>query len=166
MSNSVGPSGGIQRAVANTVVGQMLPPGVVKGGTALKLRVGEAGSRLTPDFDAARANSVTLDDYLNDLGDKLAEGWAGQLSADARAKRARAEDLCAQARDLCAQARELRRRSERTRLRQQRRRPAELLRGPVGPRSDGVGVHFHAWVAARGLHAPALTHRPASRRGR
>lgn len=67
----------IQRAVANTVVGQMLPPGVVKGGTALKLRVGEAGSRFTPDFDAARASSVTLDDYLNDLGDKLAEGWGG-----------------------------------------------------------------------------------------
>lgn len=30
----------IQRAVANTVVGQLLPPGVVKGGTAMKLRVG------------------------------------------------------------------------------------------------------------------------------
>jgi len=70
-----------QRAVANSVVGQMLPPGVVKGGTALKLRVGEAGSRFTPDFDAARASSVTLDDYLNDLGDKLAEGWAGFTGA-------------------------------------------------------------------------------------
>jgi len=39
----------IQRAVANTIVGQMLPPGVVKGGTAMKLRLGEAGSRFTPD---------------------------------------------------------------------------------------------------------------------
>ncbi len=27
----------VQRAVANTVIGQMLPPGVVKGGTAIKL---------------------------------------------------------------------------------------------------------------------------------
>jgi hypothetical protein len=67
----------IQRAVANTVVGQMLPPGVVKGGTAMKLRVGEAGSRFTPDLDAARAGSLTLDDYLDELGDKLAEGWGG-----------------------------------------------------------------------------------------
>ncbi len=67
----------IQRAVANTVVGQMLPPGVVKGGTAMKLRVGEAGSRFTPDLDVARAASLTLEDYLGELGDRLAEGWGG-----------------------------------------------------------------------------------------
>lgn len=67
----------IQRAVANTAVGQMLPPSVVKGGTAMKLRVGEAGSRFTPDFDASRSASITLGDYLTELGDKLAEGWAG-----------------------------------------------------------------------------------------
>ena len=67
----------IQRAVANTVVGQMLPPGVVKGGTAMKVRLGEDASRYTPDFDAARAKEVPLDDYLNALGDKLAEGWGG-----------------------------------------------------------------------------------------
>ena len=67
----------IQRAVSNTVVGQMLPPGVVKGGTAMKLRVGEAGSRFTPDLDAARARFVSLDDYLDELGDKLAAGWGG-----------------------------------------------------------------------------------------
>lgn len=67
----------IQRAVANTVVGQMLPPGVVKGGTAMKLRVGEIGSRFTPDLDAARSKNVSLDDYLTQLGDRLSEGWAG-----------------------------------------------------------------------------------------
>lgn len=78
LANQLGrPVRRIQRAVANTAVGQMLPPSVVKGGTALKLRVGEAGSRFTPDFDAARAGSVTLDDYLSELGDKLAEGWGG-----------------------------------------------------------------------------------------
>ena len=43
----------IMRVVANVVVGQMLPPSVVKGGTAMKLRVGEPGSRFTPDFDAS-----------------------------------------------------------------------------------------------------------------
>lgn len=67
----------LQRTVANTVVGQMLPPSVVKGGTALKLRVGEASSRFTPDLDASRPASITLDDYLSELGDRLAEGWGG-----------------------------------------------------------------------------------------
>lgn len=67
----------IQRAVANTVVGQMLPPGVVKGGTAMKLRVGESSSRFTPDLDVARAAHLSLDDYLAQLGDRLATGWAG-----------------------------------------------------------------------------------------
>jgi hypothetical protein len=55
----------------------MLPPGVVKGGTAMKLRVGEAGSRFTPDLDVARSASLTLEDYLVDLGDRLADGWGG-----------------------------------------------------------------------------------------
>lgn len=67
----------VQRAVANTVVGQMLPPGVVKGGTAMKLRVGEAGSRFTPDLDVARAADLDLDDYLAQLVDRLADGWGG-----------------------------------------------------------------------------------------
>jgi len=44
----------IQRAIANTIAGQMLPAGVVKGGTAMKVRVGEQASRFTPDLDASR----------------------------------------------------------------------------------------------------------------
>jgi hypothetical protein len=67
----------IQRAVASTVVGQMLPDGVVKGGTAMKIRVGEAGSRYTPDFDASRSRNVTVDDYVERLRDKLERGWSG-----------------------------------------------------------------------------------------
>lgn len=65
----------IQRAVANTVIGQMLPPGVVKGGTAMKLRIGEAGSRFTPDFDASHSANVALDDYIDQLAGRLAGGW-------------------------------------------------------------------------------------------
>jgi len=57
----------IMRAVANVAVGQMLPPSVVKGGTAMKLRVGELGSRFTPDFDASRSAEITLDDYIDRL---------------------------------------------------------------------------------------------------
>jgi len=63
------------RAVSNVVVGQMIPPSVVKGGTAMKLRVGESGSRFTPDFDVTRHARVSADDYLDDLRDRLAAGW-------------------------------------------------------------------------------------------
>ena len=48
-----------------------------KRGHALELRVGEAASRFTPDFDASRSKNVTLDDYLDDLAQRLAAGWAG-----------------------------------------------------------------------------------------
>lgn len=67
----------IMRAVANVAIGQMLPPSVVKGGTAMKLRVGEPGSRFTPDFDASRSAEITLDDYIDELADLLADGWSG-----------------------------------------------------------------------------------------
>jgi nucleotidyltransferase AbiEii toxin of type IV toxin-antitoxin system len=67
----------IQRVVANTVIGQVLPSGVVKGGTAIKLRVGEPGSRFTPDFDATRPADTTLDNYIDELADKLEAGWGG-----------------------------------------------------------------------------------------
>ena len=43
----------------------------------MKLRVGEAASRFTPDLDAARSAEVTLDDYLDALAARLAEGWGG-----------------------------------------------------------------------------------------
>lgn len=71
------PARRIMRAVANVVVGQMLPPSVVKGGTAMKLRVGEPGSRFTPDFNASRPTEITLDDYIDELADRLADGWSG-----------------------------------------------------------------------------------------
>lgn len=67
----------IQRAIASTVVGQMLPDGVVKGGTAMKIRVGDAGSRYTPDFGASRSRNVTVDDYVEQLRDRLERAWSG-----------------------------------------------------------------------------------------
>lgn len=65
----------IQRAIANVVVGQMLPPGVVKGGTAMKVRVGEGASRFTPDLDASRMRALSLDAYLAELDERLLAGW-------------------------------------------------------------------------------------------
>lgn len=67
----------IQRAIASAVVGQMLPDGVVKGGTAIKIRVGEAGSRYTPDFDASRPPNVSVDHYIEQLRDRFERGWSG-----------------------------------------------------------------------------------------
>jgi hypothetical protein len=61
--------------VANVVVGQMLPPGAVKGGTAMKIRLGESGSRFTPDLDTARRES--LEQFSEAFEDALASGWHG-----------------------------------------------------------------------------------------
>ncbi len=61
--------------VANVVVGQMLPPGAVKGGTAMKIRLGESGSRFTPDLDTARRESLAQ--FIEAFEDSLATGWHG-----------------------------------------------------------------------------------------
>ena len=61
--------------MANAIVAQMIDAGVVKGGTALKLRYGEKATRATKDLDTAW--SVDLDSFLKDIGTKLKEGWNG-----------------------------------------------------------------------------------------
>lgn len=61
--------------VCNTVIGQMIPDGVVKGGTAMKLRIGESGSRFTPDIDASRRKGISIDDYQAMLAENLHKGW-------------------------------------------------------------------------------------------
>lgn len=61
--------------VANVVVGQMLPPGAVKGGTAMKVRLGERRSRFTPDLDTARRESLAQ--FIEAFEDSLATGWHG-----------------------------------------------------------------------------------------
>ncbi|MDT4934762.1 MAG: hypothetical protein QOK11_2654 [Pseudonocardiales bacterium] len=61
--------------VANVVVGQMLPPGAVKGGTAMKIRLGESGSRFTPDLDTARRESLAQ--FIEAFEDALGSGWHG-----------------------------------------------------------------------------------------
>lgn len=63
----------IRLTLANTIVGQMLPSGVVKGGSALKLRYGDSATRFTRDLDAAR--DVALEDFIANLQDNLEKGW-------------------------------------------------------------------------------------------
>lgn len=56
------------------VVGQMLPEGAVKGGSAMALRYGR-GTRFTRDLDAARVG--TLSEFRSAFEEALAEGWGG-----------------------------------------------------------------------------------------
>jgi hypothetical protein len=61
-------------AMALVVVGQMLPEGAVKGGSAMALRYG-LSTRFTRDLDAARVQP--LEKFRSDFEDALAIGWAG-----------------------------------------------------------------------------------------
>lgn len=63
----------IRAAVSNTVVAQLLPVGVVKGGTGLKLRLGEEGSRFTPDLDTASAADTRV--FEESFAEALSVGW-------------------------------------------------------------------------------------------
>lgn len=61
-------------SMALVVVGQMLPGGAVKGGSAMALRYGR-DTRFTRDLDAARVQ--TLGRFRSDFEESLVEGWAG-----------------------------------------------------------------------------------------
>ncbi len=61
-------------SMALVVVGQLLPGGAIKGGSAMALRYGR-GTRFTQDLDAAR--NQTLARFRSDFETALAEGWGG-----------------------------------------------------------------------------------------
>jgi len=65
----------IRNLMANAIVAQMIGEGVVKGGTGLKFRYGEAMSRVTADLDTAWRTG--LDEFLKGLRSRLAAGWNG-----------------------------------------------------------------------------------------
>lgn len=60
--------------MALVVVGQMLPEGAIKGGSAMALRYGRA-TRFTQDLDAARVQPLAR--FCSDFEASLATGWAG-----------------------------------------------------------------------------------------
>ena len=77
----------VRMAMANTIVGQMLPDVVIKGGTSLRLRYGRGNSRYTMDCDVARRKE--LDSFIGGLRSALSTGWngfAGDLVSKAPAK--------------------------------------------------------------------------------
>jgi hypothetical protein len=61
--------------IANVIVGQFLPEGVVKGGSALKLRYGNEVTRFTRDLDAARISDI--EQFIDKLGNRCEAGWNG-----------------------------------------------------------------------------------------
>ena len=65
----------LARAMADVVVGQMLPGGVVKGGSSLMFRYGGGATRYTKDVDMARVTD--LEKFLDDFRKNLSEGWNG-----------------------------------------------------------------------------------------
>ena len=63
----------LRTLMANAVVAGMLPDGVVKGGSAIKMRYGNARTRYTTDLDTATATDPAA--YADLLGAALARGW-------------------------------------------------------------------------------------------
>lgn len=61
--------------VGNIALSQMLPDSAIKGGTGLKLRFGELLTRDTLDVDTAFRGD--LDEFQDELAEKLAAGWGG-----------------------------------------------------------------------------------------
>lgn len=61
----------VSRAMANVIVGQILPDGVVKGGSSLMFRFGEQFTRYTRDVDTARV--MDHEEYKKKLGEALAK---------------------------------------------------------------------------------------------
>ncbi len=65
----------LSRQLANVVVGQMLPDGVIKGGSSLMFRYGSRLTRYTRDVDTARV--MEHGEYVDRLQRALAAGWNG-----------------------------------------------------------------------------------------
>jgi len=77
--------------IANTVVGQFLPEGVVKGGSALRFRYGLENTRVTVDFDTAHRNR--LEDFIYAISSGLKVGWSGFSGDVVRREPARPRDI-------------------------------------------------------------------------
>jgi hypothetical protein len=81
----------IRTVIANTIIGQLLPKGAVKGGSSLKLRYGDKATRFTRDLDAARAGE--LEDFLKELDIALKSGWQGFTGRIVRKDPAKPKDV-------------------------------------------------------------------------
>lgn len=64
-----------KRTMANVIVGQMMPEGAVKGGSAMRIRFGFDAMRTSRDFDTARAKDIEA--FIKILSERLEQGWNG-----------------------------------------------------------------------------------------
>lgn len=65
----------LRTMLANAIVCELMPKGVVKGGSALKFRFGDYATRVTTDLDVAR--STSLDAFIGAFEESLGTGWNG-----------------------------------------------------------------------------------------
>ena len=84
----------IRSIIANAVVGQFLPQGVVKGGSALRLRYGLDNTRVTIDFDTAHRNDI--EDFISTIETGLKAGWSRFTGEVIRRTPATPKDIPAQ----------------------------------------------------------------------
>ncbi len=77
--------------VANAIVAQMLPDGSVKGGSAIKMRLGDGATRFTTDLDVARASA--MNDFSERLAASLAAGWEGFTGSLVEERRAHPKNV-------------------------------------------------------------------------
>ncbi len=84
----------VRSIIANAIVASLLPEGVVKGGSSLKIRYGDAVTRYTTDLDAARA--VDTERFLDELRSALSLGWEGFTGRVTEDKPAHPEGVPAQ----------------------------------------------------------------------
>lgn len=74
------------RLMSMVVLTQMMPSGAIKGGTAMKIRMGIATTRFSLDLDVAREQDLT--DFIDELEANLKAGWnnfTGTLEAGTKA---------------------------------------------------------------------------------
>jgi len=65
----------VRTIMANAIVAQMLPTGAVKGGSAIKLRFGNADTRFSNDLDTVQGESIKV--FIDALEYELDKGWNG-----------------------------------------------------------------------------------------
>ena len=67
----------LRSTIGNIIIGQMLPSGAVKGGTAMHLRHGGSRSRFSSDVDVTRAAGLAVEEYIAAFRANLESGWHG-----------------------------------------------------------------------------------------
>lgn len=80
--------------VANAIVAQLLPNGSVKGGSAIKMRLGDGFTRFTTDLDVARSSA--LGEFSDHLAHSLATGWEGFTGTLVEGRKAHPKDVPSQ----------------------------------------------------------------------